>query len=190
MLAPKCEEINKHAWTGIWTQVIWFLTYLAVWQEQKSSMYFFSEFHWLVACIQSFRIHGSLASACPAAPAPGNFSPFQQVERNPQGREMLSEAGDLQLEFGVQSQATLLHNSSSVSQAHMGFNSTATGHDLPANLHLLCRQLRKGGLQLTRRRKESWTKRAWGKSQHWGTSPRGVQLVNYATWRLPKPSQF
>lgn len=49
----------------------------------------------------------------------------------PRGREMLSEAGHLQLEEGVQSQAPLLRNSSSASQAHMGLNSTGTRYGLP-----------------------------------------------------------
>lgn len=61
----------------------------------------------------------------------GASHPFSRWRGTPRGREMLSEAGHLQLEEGVQSQAPLLRNSSSASQAHMGLNSTGTRYGLP-----------------------------------------------------------
>lgn len=49
--------------------------------------------------------------------APPPFSRWRGMAR---GGGMLSEVDDLQGEDGLQSQASLLHNSSSESQAHMG----------------------------------------------------------------------
>lgn len=68
------------------------LNYQAAQQKQKNSMIFLNL--QLTHSVQS-KIWNTWLT-CRAAPTPGNFSLFQQVERNPGGGEMLSEVSDLQ----------------------------------------------------------------------------------------------
>ena len=68
---------------------------------------YFSEFNWFVACIQRFRtwITSFSMPSCTCTRELLTLSAGR--EEPPRGRDMLSEAGDLQFEDGVPSQAPL-----------------------------------------------------------------------------------
>lgn len=132
-------------------------------RNKKNSQVFFWIFNWLTAWIQKFRIHGSLPSACLAAPVPGTFPPAQQQRGTPGVERCSVKRVTYNFEDGLLSLPSLLHNLSSERQTPMGHNETSTGPDLSAHLLLPCRQVenwvllahqaQKGGAQRPGRRR-------------------------------------
>ena len=68
---------------------------------------------------------------------------------------MLSEADDPQFEVGLQSQASLLHNSSSENQAHLGTTEQAKKLTFPPTCSSTADSMRTGYFLLTRHKEES-----------------------------------
>ena len=110
---------------------------------------------------------------------------------------MLSEADDLQFEVGLQSQASLLHNSFSENQAHLGTTEQAEKLTFPPTCSSPADSMGTECFLLTRHREESGRglgevrkrtgrnleRTGWSQGEIWEESGRGLGGVRERTGR-------